>query len=200
MQGQTLHILWVFLFCREFLPPRIHPTTRWLDYKSNHTIAPSHSGFFLFYYYNLQGSCVRTVIQPLVETAGLLISWVFPFLPRTIPTSTDQQGGVSFQTTPMGKITHTHSPRLGLSPQQHTYGSESVPIVQGLVYDLNVYKTHGEWLSQWNLTTWDAFKMQWVFPFLPRPTDEYLRVLQQWTFSFLPRPTNKYLRVLHTRV
>jgi len=32
-------------------------------------------------------------------------------IPRHIPTSTDQQGGVSFQITPMGKITHTHSPR-----------------------------------------------------------------------------------------
>jgi len=140
---------------------------------------PSHSGFFLFNHYNLQGSCIRTVIQPLVETAGLLISWVFPFLPRTIPTSTDWQGGVSFQTTPMGKITHIHSTRTGvrgLSPQRHTYGSESVSIVQGLVYDLNVYKTHGEWLSQWNLTTWDAFKIQRVFSFLPRPTDNYLRV------------------------
>ena len=77
-------------------------------------MVPSHSGFFLFYHYNLQGSCLRTVIQPLAETTGLLISWVFSFLPRTIPTSTDQQGGVSFQTTPMGKITHTHSPRTGV--------------------------------------------------------------------------------------
>jgi len=102
-----------FLFCPEFLPPRIHPTTRWLDYKSNHTMVPSHSGFFLFYHNNLQGSCLRTVIQPLVETAGLLISWVFPFLPPTIPTSTDQQGGVSFQTTPMGKITHSQSTDWG---------------------------------------------------------------------------------------
>ena len=77
-------------------------------------MAPSHSGFFLFYHYNLQGSCLQIVIQPLVETAGLLISWVFSCLPRTIPTSTDEQGGVSFQTTPMGKITHTHSPRTGV--------------------------------------------------------------------------------------
>ena len=38
------------------------------------------------------------------------------------------------------------------------------------------------------------------FSFLPRPTDNYLRVPLQWVFSFLPRPTNKYLRVLHTRV
>jgi len=103
-----------YLFCPEFLPPQIHPTIRWLDYKSSHTMAPSHSGFFLFNYYNLQGSCQWTVIQPLTETAGLLISWGFSFLPRTIPTATDQQGGVSFQTTPMGKITHTHSPRTGV--------------------------------------------------------------------------------------
>ena len=41
----------------------------------------SSRGFFLFYHYNLQGSCLRTVIQPLTEAAGLLISWVFPFLP-----------------------------------------------------------------------------------------------------------------------
>jgi len=38
----------------------------------------------------------------------------FSFSSRTIPTSTDQQGGVSFQTNPMGKITHTHSPRTGV--------------------------------------------------------------------------------------
>jgi len=63
-----------FLFCPEFLPPQIHPTTRWLDYKSNLTMSPSHNGFFLFYHYNLQGSCLRTVIHPTVETAGLLIS------------------------------------------------------------------------------------------------------------------------------
>jgi len=70
-----------FFFCPEFLPPEIHPTTRWLDYKSIHTMAPSHSGVFLFNHYNLQGSCHRlqTVIQPLTETAGLLISWVVSF-------------------------------------------------------------------------------------------------------------------------
>jgi len=32
---------------------------------------------------------------------------------------------------------------LGLIPQRHTHGSKSVSIVQGLVQDLNVYKTHG---------------------------------------------------------
>ena len=39
-----------FLFCPEYLPPQIHPATRWLDYKSSHTMVPSHSGFFLFFH------------------------------------------------------------------------------------------------------------------------------------------------------
>jgi len=51
-----------FFFCPDFLPPQIHPTTRWLHHKSSHTMASPHSGFFLFYHYNLQGSCLRTVI------------------------------------------------------------------------------------------------------------------------------------------
>ena len=103
-----------FLFCPEFLPPQIHPTTRWLDYKSNHTMVPSHCGYFLFYHYNLQGSCLRTVIQTLVETAGLLISWVFLFFTTNHTNLNGSTRGVSFQTTPMGKITHTHSPRTGV--------------------------------------------------------------------------------------
>ena len=57
--------------------PEPHPTTRWLDYKSTHTMVPSHSGFFLFNHYTFQGFCLRAVIQPLVETTGLLNSWVF---------------------------------------------------------------------------------------------------------------------------
>ena len=79
-----------------FLLTRIFTTANfWIlsTTEIHHTMASSHSGFFLFYHYNLQGSCLRTVIQPLTETAGLLISWVFPFLLRTTPTSTDQQGG-----------------------------------------------------------------------------------------------------------
>ena len=95
-----------------------------------------------------------------------------PYQPQRI-----NKGGSPFRPPPWAKSLILTVPGLGLSPQRHTYGSESVPIVQGLVYDLNVYKTHGEWLSQWNLTTWDAFKIQWVFSFLPRPTDKYLRVL-----------------------
>jgi len=131
--------------------------------KSSRLMASSHSRFSLFYHYNIQGSRLQTVIQPLVETTGLLISWVFSFLPRKIPTSRINKVGVSCQTTPMGTIIYIHSPRTGVDFSRHTHGSESSPIVQGLVQDLNVYKTHGAWLSQWNLTTTDAFKMQWVF-------------------------------------
>jgi len=122
-----------FLFCPEFLPPQIHPTTRWLDYKSGHTMVPSHSGFFLFYHYNLQGSCLRTVIQPLVETAGLLISWVFLFYTTNHTSLNGSTRGGPFRPTPWAKSLILTVPGLGLSPQRHIYGSESVPIVQGLV-------------------------------------------------------------------
>jgi len=37
-----------FLFCPEFKPPQIHPTTRSLDYKSSHTMAHHTVGFFFF--------------------------------------------------------------------------------------------------------------------------------------------------------
>ena len=77
-----------FFCCRKFSPPQFFGYCP--RRKSSHLMASSHSGLFLFYHYNLPGSCLRTVIQPLTETAGLLISWVFSFLPRTIPASTDQ--------------------------------------------------------------------------------------------------------------
>ena len=63
IKGQTLDILWVFLLSRIFTTAN----------SSNHSMTssqiPPHNGFstqwvFLFYYYNLQGSCLRTVIQP----------------------------------------------------------------------------------------------------------------------------------------
>ena len=85
--------------------------------------------------------------------------------------------GVSFQTTPMGTITYIQSSRTGFDSSRHTHGSESSLIVQGLLQDLNVYKPHGVWLSQWNLITTDAFKMQWVFSFLTWQTKKNQRVL-----------------------
>jgi len=200
IQGQTLDILWVFFFCPEFLPPDIHPTTRWLDYKSSHTITSSHSGFFLFYHYNLQGSCLRTVIQALVETAGLLISWVFPFLPRTIPTSTDQQGVVSFQTTPMGKITHTHSVRTGVE------STKTYLRVRICVHSPRTGTRSKCLQNPWGVTlTMEPNHLRRLqdsvgFSFFTTTNRQTPTGPTTVGFSFLPRPTNKYLRVLHTRV
>jgi len=91
IKGQTLDILWVFSSVKNFYHCNFLDTV--FGSKSSHSMASSHSGFSLFHHYNLQGSCLQTVIQPLTETTGLLMSWVFSFLPRTIPTLTDQQGG-----------------------------------------------------------------------------------------------------------
>jgi len=72
IKGQTLDILWVFSPVEKFYH------CNFFGYcprrKSSHMMASSHSGVFLFYHYSLQGSCLRTVIQLLAETTGLLIS------------------------------------------------------------------------------------------------------------------------------
>ena len=114
IQGQTLDILWVFFYSvknfshRNLTQPHdgwiTNPPTRWF----HHTVGFS---FFLPLHFS---SSLSTDTHPTIgKTTGLINSWVFPFLPRTSPTSTDRQRGVSFQSTPMGKITHTHSPRTG---------------------------------------------------------------------------------------
>ena len=114
MQGQTLDILWVFFsvqkfYHREFIQPHdgwiTNPTTRWF----HHTV-----GFSFFT--TLTFKILSTDSHPATGRdcgSPHLVGFSF-FLPRTIPTSTDQQGGVSFQTTHMGKITHIHSPRTGV--------------------------------------------------------------------------------------
>jgi len=73
------------------------------------------------------------------ETAGVLISWDFFFFNTNHTNLNGSTRGGLLSDHPHGQ-NHSHS--LGLSPQRHNYGSESVPIVQGLVQDLNVYKTH----------------------------------------------------------
>jgi len=132
-----------FMFCPEFFPPQIHPTTRWLDYKFNHTMVPSHRGFFLCYHYNLQGSCLRTVVQPLVETAGLLISWGFLFYHEPYQPQRINKRGSPFRPPPWAQSLILTVHRLGLSPQRHTHRSESQSIVQGLVQDLMTTKPMG---------------------------------------------------------
>jgi len=103
IKGQTLDILWGFSSVETFYHRNFLDTIH--GKKSSHLMASSHKEFSLFYHYNCQGSCLRTVIQPLAETTDLLISWVFSFLPRTIPTSTDQQGGGFLLDHPHG---HNH--------------------------------------------------------------------------------------------
>jgi len=102
-KGSNLGHLVGSFFCPEFSPPQIFAYCP--RRKFSHTMASSHSGFFLFYHYDLQGSCLQTVIQPLTQTVDLLISWGFPCLPRTIPTSTDQHGGGLLSDHPHG---HNH--------------------------------------------------------------------------------------------
>ena len=146
--GSTLGHPVGFLFCPEFLPPQIHPTTRWLDYKSSHTMAPSHVGFFFF---------ITTTFKDLVygqssshwqrlrvsSSRGFFLFYHEPYQPQRI-----NKGGSPFRPPPWAKSLILTVHRLGLSPQtfklRHTHGSESLSIVQGLVQDLNVYKTHGE--------------------------------------------------------
>jgi len=67
---------------------------------------------------------LRAVIQPLAETTGLYRGFFLlyhePYEPQRINTV-----GVSFETTPMGTITYTHSSRTGVDSSGHTQGSES---------------------------------------------------------------------------
>ena len=160
-------------------------------------MVPSHSGFFLFYHYNLQGSCLRTVIQSLVETAGLLISWVFfPFLPQTILTSTDQQG----ETTPVGKIIHTHSPRTGVE------FSKTYLRVRICAYSPRTGTRSKCLQNPWGVTlTMEPNHLRRLqdtvgFSFFTTTNRQIPTGTQTVGFSFFTTTTNKYLRVLHTRV
>ena len=76
IKHQTLDILWVFSSVENFYHCNFVDTVH--GQKSSHLMTSSHSGVSLFYHYNLQGSCLQTVIHPVAETTGLLISWVFP--------------------------------------------------------------------------------------------------------------------------
>jgi len=109
----------------------------------SHDVFITRWGFLFFYHYNFQGSCLRTVIQPLVVTTGLLICGFFLFNHEPYHPQRINKVGVSSEITPMATITYTHSPRTGVDSSRHTHGSASSPIVQGLVQDLNVYKTRG---------------------------------------------------------
>jgi len=142
MKGQTLDILWVFSSVKNFYHHNFLDTVH--GRKSSHLMASSHSGFFLFYHYNLQGSCLQTVIQPHYRDCGSPHIVGFAFLTTNhtnLNGSTRWGSPIRPPSWAESLILTVH--RLGLIPQRHTHGSESLPIVQGLVQDLNVYKTHG---------------------------------------------------------
>ena len=146
-----------------------NPATYWL-----------HHILVFFYHCNLPGYCLRAVIQPLVETTGLLISWVFSFLPQTIPTSTDQQGGDLLPDHPHGH-NHLYSHFTDRSWFLTTY-----PRVRIFTY------------SPRTGTSSKCLQNPWGVTLTMEPNHH--RLLQDAVgFSFLPRQTNKYSRVLHTR-
>ena len=92
-----------------------------------------------------------------------------PYQPQRI-----NKGGSPFRPPPWAKSLILTVPGLGLSPQRHTYGSESVPIVQGLVQDLNVYvntctseisyqrvfllRSWSLWVLTWPVMVWNLLK------------------------------------------
>jgi len=89
--------------------------------------------------------------------------------------------GVSFQTTPMGKITYTHSPRTGVD------SSKTYPRVRIFACGPKTGTRSKCLQTPWGVT----LTME---PNHPR------RLQEAVGFFFLPRQTNKYPRVLHTRV
>jgi len=158
---------------RKFIQPHddwiTNPATRWL----HHTVR-----FFFFTTITLQDLVYGQSSSHWQRLRVSSSRGFFPFLPRTIPTSTDQQGGISFHTTHMGKITHTHSPRTGVE------SSTTYLRVRICAYSPRTGIRSECLQNPWGVTlTMEPnhlrpFQMQWVFSFLPRPTDKYLRVLQ----------------------
>ena len=95
-----------------------NPPTRWF----HHTV-----GFSFFYHYTFQGFCLRTLIQPLEKTTGLLNSWVFPFVTTNLTNLNGSTRGGILPEHPHGRKSLILTlPGLRVSIQRHTYGSESV--------------------------------------------------------------------------
>ena len=123
IKGQTLDILLVFSSVENSYHRNFVDTLHGGN-PLHHTV-----GFYFFYHYNLQGSCLRTVIQhwqrlQVSSYRGFFLFNHEPYQPQRI-----NRVGVSFQTTPMGTITYTHGPRTGIDSSRHTHGSESSPVV-----------------------------------------------------------------------
>ena len=179
IQGQTLDILWVFyavqnFYHRKFIQPHddwiTNPASRWV----HHT-----EGFFFFttttfkdlvygqssiHWYRLRVSSSRV----------FFLFYHEPYQPQRI-----NKVGVSFQTTPMGKITYTHSPRTGVD------SSKTYRRVQIFIHSP---RTKSKCLQNpWGVT-------------LTMEPHHHRRLQDAMGFSFFTTTTNKYSRVLHTRV
>jgi len=163
-----------FSFWPEFLPPQIFgycprrkSTTRWL----HHTVGFSFFTTTTFKDLVYGQSSSHWQRLRVSSYRGFFLFYYEPHQPQRI-----NKVGVSFQTTPTGTITYTHSPRTGVDSST-TYSRvrifASSPKTGTRTKCLQTFETLGVWLSQWNLTTRDAFKMQWVFSFLPRQTNKY---------------------------
>ena len=108
---------------------------------------------FTFYYMRVRPQCDYSILGQRIWQDNF--SGQISILP-----STDQQGGGLLLTTPMGTI-YSQSTDWGWFLQ--TY-----PRVRIFTYSPRTgtrskcLQNHGQWLSQSNLSTTDAFKMQWV--------------------------------------
>ena len=99
-----------FFFCRIFLPPQFLDTVH--GRQSSHMMASSHSGFSLFTttpFKDLVCGQSSSHWQRLRVSSYRGFFYHKPYQPHSI-----NKVGVSFQTTPMGTITHTHSQQTGV--------------------------------------------------------------------------------------
>jgi len=144
IQGQTLDTLWVFnsvqnFYHHKFIQPHdgwiTNPATRWL----HHTVGFSFFTATTFKDLVYGQSSSHWQRLRVSSSRGFFLLYHEPYQPQRI-----NKGRSPFRPLPWAKSLILTDHRLELSPQRHTCGSESVPIVQGLVYDLNVYKTNGE--------------------------------------------------------
>ena len=115
VKDQTLDVLWVF-FCRKFLPLSLfgyclqkNPTTWWLHHIVDFFFLTTIT--FLDIVYRQSSSHWQRLWVS--SYRGVFFFHCEPYQLQRI----NKVGGVSFQTTPMVKITHTHSSQTGVIPQ-----------------------------------------------------------------------------------
>jgi len=121
-----------FSFCRKFLRPQFFGYCP--RRKSIQTMSSSHSGFFSFL--PLQPSRIlSTDSHPATDRdcGSLHIVGFFFFTTNHTNLNGSTRLGSPFRPPPLAQSLILTVHGLGLIPQRHTHGSESLPIVQGLV-------------------------------------------------------------------